>query len=150
MVFIREMMAGVYTVLSNKIRVDRCSCFRDDFHTIVNGAMIDIARSGIEAHSSLEIGERFPQPFKNKFRRAKISMMSHIPDSTILAICVKATNDTLGPERFVPSALVRGVFPSTQVFKKPRDPKQTLQQRAQLASSIHAEMEEGNGYPLCQ
>lgn len=136
-----ECWASVYVGLPNRIRVDRGSCFGDNFYTIAIGANIDVARSGIEAHSSLGIGERYHQPLRNTYRKAKLSMASHIPDSSILAMCVKAMNDTLGPEGLVPSALVFGVYPSTHVFEEPRDPKPTLQERAKLANTIRAEMD---------
>lgn len=112
------------------------------FLAVARGASIDIGKSGIEAHSSLGIGERYHQPLRNTFRKAKISMATHIPNSSILAMSVKAMNDTLGPEGFVPSALVFGVYPSTQVFEDPKDPKPTLQERAKLAATIRAEMDQ--------
>lgn len=67
-------------------------------------------------------------------------MRTHISESTVLAMCVKAMNDTLGPEGFVPSALF--FYPSTHVFEEPRSTKPTLHQRAQLAKVIRSEMEQ--------
>lgn len=123
-----ECWGSVYTGLPIRIRVDRGSCFGDEFFTIAASAIIDVARSGIEAHSSLGVGEWFHQPLRNAFRKAKLTMVTHEPDSTVLAMFIKAMNDTLGPEGLVSSVLVLGTLPSTQIFEEPRDPKPTLQQ----------------------
>lgn len=135
-----ECWASVYVGLPNRIRADRGSCFGDNFYTIAKGANIDVARSVIEAHSSLGIGEQYHQPLRNTFRKAKILMASHIPESSILAMCVKAMSDTLGPKGLVSSALVFRVYPFTHVLEEPKDPKSTLQERAKLANTVCAEM----------
>lgn len=121
--------------------MDRRSCFGDHFYTVVKSAHIDAARSDMEAHSSLGIWERCHQPLRNTFRMAKLSMASDIPGRAILAMCVKSINHTPVPEGFVPSALVFGTFPSTQVFEEPRDPRPTQPERAKLANSIRLEMD---------
>lgn len=64
-----ECCAGVHTDLLNNIRVDRGSCFGDDFYTISNSTMSDIAWSGIDTHSSHGIGERLDQLLRNTFRK---------------------------------------------------------------------------------
>lgn len=113
------------TNLHDKICTVRGSCFGDDFYTIADEAMIDIARTGIKASSRLGIDEKFHRPLKNTFRKAKRSMENYIPNAGILARWVQAMNDILETERIVPSALVIRVFTSTRVFKKLRDPKPT-------------------------
>lgn len=56
-------------------------------------------------------------------------------------MCVKKMNDTLGPGGPVPFALLFGAYSATDIFEKPRELKPTIQQRVQLANSIHLEME---------
>lgn len=66
-------------------------------------------------------------------------MASHLPNQAIFAMCVKSMNETLGPGEFVLSALVSGVYPSTQIFKEPRDPSPTLHERAKFTNMIRLE-----------
>ena len=51
----------------------------------------------------------------------------------LLALAVKAMNDTLGPEGFVPSSLVFGELPSLRTFVGPVIPRPSLAERAQTA-----------------
>lgn len=135
-----ECWISIYTGMPNRIRVDRGTCFGDNFFSIARRANIDIGRSGVEAHSSLGVGERYHKPLRDTFRKAKIAIPSATND-LILSLSVKAMNDTLGPEGFVPSALVFGEYPSTQTFEEPKDEKPTLVDRAKLARLIRGEME---------
>lgn len=50
-------------------------------------------------------------------------------------------NNALVSEGLVSSALVFGTYPATDIFVEPREPKPTTQQRSQLASSIHLEID---------
>lgn len=108
---------SIYTGLPNRIRVDRGSCFGDEFFTAAVDAKIDVARFVIEDHSSLGAEKRLNQLLRNEFRKAKLRFDSYIPNSTVLAMCIRAKNDTLGPKGFVTSVLVFGTYPSTQVFE---------------------------------
>lgn len=54
-----ECWRSFYTGLPNRIRVYRGSCFGETLLTFARGAYVDIGRSGIEAYSSLGIGENF-------------------------------------------------------------------------------------------
>lgn len=67
-----EFWASIKIVLSKRTRVGRGSCFGSNFYSIVQKASIDIARSRIEAHSSLRIKKRYHHPLQNIFRKAKI------------------------------------------------------------------------------
>ena len=51
----------------------------------------------------------------------------------ILALAVKAINDTLGSEGVVPSALVFGEFPSLRSYMGASIPRDTLAERAIIA-----------------
>lgn len=137
-----ECRPSVYTGLPNRIRVDRSFYFSCMFLSVAIGANSDVCRSDLETHSSLMIGERYRQPMRNTFRKAELSMASHIPESSILSMSAKPLNGRLGPKGFVPSALVLGAYPSTHVLEDPRDPYPTLQERSKLASIILKEMNE--------
>ena len=51
----------------------------------------------------------------------------------LLALSVKAMNETLGPESIVPSSLVFGEFPSLRTFEGPVIPRPTLAERSLAA-----------------
>ena len=57
-----DCWALLYTGMPNRIRVDRGSCFGDQFFAIAKSVNVEVGRSGVEAHSSLGIGERYHQP----------------------------------------------------------------------------------------
>lgn len=81
-----ECLAEIYTGLPDKICVDRESWFGDDFYAISNRAMINIGRSGMEAHSILDIYKRFLHHLRNNFREAKRFMANHIPKAGIFGM----------------------------------------------------------------
>lgn len=111
-----ECCASIYTRMPSRIRVDRGSCFGGDFFSIAKKSNIDVARSGVDAHSALGVGERYHEPLRNTLRNAKLNM-PHMSEASILTLCLKAMNDILGSEGSVPSALVFGEFPSTRHFE---------------------------------
>lgn len=55
---------------------------------------------------------------------------------------MKATNHTIGPEGFVPSALVFGAYLSTHIFEYFKVLESMLLERAKLAATICAEMDQ--------
>ena len=63
------------------------------------------------------------------------------PPEEALAAAVKSMNDTVGPEGFVPSALVFGEFPRVHVPPDPPGPRPSLESRARVANSARQEME---------
>ena len=97
----------IYTRLPNRMLVDQGTNFRDAFKNFGALANISVDSTGVEARSSLGLGDRYHQPLRQTFRK----MMSAHPKTRparALAASVKAMNDTLGPEGLVPSALVLG------------------------------------------
>lgn len=105
-----ERWASVYTGLPNRIRIDRGSWIEENVYAVAKHGHFDVARSSIEAHSSLQIGERYHQSWRNTFRQAKLSMASHIPNRAVIAMFRISMKDTLGPKAFVPPALFFGIF----------------------------------------
>ena len=97
--------ASIHTGLLNTIVTAQGSQFREKSIDIAAMNDAKIQRTGIEAHSSLGIGERYHSPLRNMYTRLK----SDNPKATLsllLRKAVEAMNDTLGPEGIVPSALV--------------------------------------------
>ena len=137
---ILECWAMIYTRLPNRMLVDQGSYSGETFATLGALSNVDVKDTGVEAHSSLGLGERYHQSLRNPYRKI---MSEHLPTppASALADSVKALNDTLDPEGLVPSALVFGEFPP--MFTKSESPAQraTLQDRASVAQSARKEME---------
>ena len=89
--------ASIYTGFPNRIRVDAGSNFGESFINLAKASNVELDPSGIEAHSSLRIRERYHQPLRNTFRKLKLEY-DQVQDSTLFGMTVKAMNDTLGPE----------------------------------------------------
>lgn len=64
----------------------------------------------------------------------KLSRPEDEHDDLILAFAVKAINDTLGPEGYVPSSLVYGEFPKMVTKSEVPDPRAALASRAKMLS----------------
>ena len=123
---------AIYTGLPHTIMVDAGSVFRETFAEIAELHDVKTARTGVQSHNSLGIGERYHKPLRDTYRKMRVDFPS-MPKPTLLAIAVKAINDTLGPEGIVPSALVFGEFPSIRNFLGPKVPRATLAERAEVA-----------------
>lgn len=117
---ILESWATIYTGIPHRILVDQGSSFGEPFANLCNIGGVEVERTGIEAHASLNIGERYHQPLRTVFRKLKIEHPTADKHLT-LALCVKAMNDTLGPNGVVPSTLVFGEVPP--VFTRSETPK---------------------------
>ena len=113
--------------------VDEGSQFRKIFAELSALHDVQLEQSGVQSHHSLGIGERYPKPLRHTYRKLKLDHPS-MQRQVLLALAVKAMNDTLEPEDFVPSSLVFGEFPSLRSFvaqsfpelhspKAPRPPK---------------------------
>ena len=99
------------TGLPYSILVDEGSQFRKILAKL--GALhdVNIEKSGIESHNSLRIGESYHKPLRDTYRKLKLDYPS-MQRQLLLALSVKAMNETIGPEGFVPSPLLFREFPS--------------------------------------
>lgn len=131
---------SIYTGMPHRILVDQGSAFGEPFANLCRVGGVEVQRTGVEAHSSLNIGERYHEPLRKTFRK----LMSAYPKADkhlTLSLSVKAMNDTLGPAGVVPSALVFGEYPP--VFTRSENPpsRPNLEERAKIASDARKEME---------
>eukprot|EP00171_Calliarthron_tuberculosum_P022911 IDg22911t1 len=96
--------ATIYTGMPNRMLVDQGSAFgkSDAFISIATRSNVQVETTGIEAHNSLGLGERYHQPLRNTFRKLRIEYPT-APKELLLKLSVKSMNDTLGPEGLVPS-----------------------------------------------
>jgi hypothetical protein len=76
----------------------------------VSAAGIDFITSGVEAHFSLGIGERYHAPLCNIYNKVLLDH-PNLTQSKALALGSKALNDTAGPNGLTPTRLVFGVSP---------------------------------------
>ena len=65
---ITEFCVCIYTGLPNKMLTDQGRAFGDLFIAMGRLQDVEVERTGIEAHSSLGVGERYHQPLRNTFR----------------------------------------------------------------------------------
>lgn len=112
---------AVYTGLLHIFIVQPGSQFRNTFAAIAASNSVDVQKTGVDAHSSLNIGERLENG-------SSIGLMHHL-----LFIAVNALIETLGPNGVVLSALVFGDYQSIRSFDKPRLPSLKLAERATSA-----------------
>ena len=135
-----QSWATIYTGLPHRIMVDQGSCFGDSFMYIGAAHNIKIERTGVEAHSSLGIGERYHQPLRTTYRKMRTDHPNADKKLT-LSMAVKAMNETLGPEGLVPSLLVFGEYPEINLPGEPHQTRPSTDERAALAQTARAEME---------
>ena len=135
-----ECWASIYTGLPNRIRVDAGSNFGESFISLAKASSVDVDPSGIETHSSLFIGERYHQPLLKTFLKLKLQY-DKVQDSALLAMSVKAMNDTLDPEGCVPSTLVFGEYPAPILSGFERARMGTLEDRSRIVEAARKEME---------
>ena len=130
----------IYTGLPNRILVDQGSNLGDLFINLGEISNVEVQRTGIEAHSSLGLGERYHHPLRHTYRKI-LCENPKVEPRQALAASVKAMNDTLGPEGLVPSALVFGEYPKAYTRSETPPPRSTLVERASIAKSARKEME---------
>ena len=135
-----ECWSNVYTGLPHKFLVDQGSSFMGVFVNIASLTGVEVQRTGVEAHSSLGIAERYHHPLRNTYKKLRMDF-PNTPQRIILSVAVKAMNDTLGPEGLVPSALVFGEYPEVNTISEPRTERMSLEARAELARAARKEME---------
>ena len=119
--------------------VDEGSQFRNTFAELTAIHDVQLEKSGIQSHNSLGIGERHHKPLRDTYRKLKFDHPK-MQRQVLVALAIKAVNDTLGPEGIVPSALVFGEFPSLHSFLGPMVPRPTLAERAFAAQEARRHM----------
>ena len=104
----------MYTGQTIRIIVDQGSNFGPSFIRMASINGISTERTGIEAHNGMSIVERYHEPIRTVVRKL---MIEH-PKADFelgLALSVKALNYTAVPDGLVPSALVFGEYPRSDM-----------------------------------
>jgi len=110
-----------------------------EFINIVGLHNVEFEGTGIEAHSSLGIGERYHQPLRNTYRKLRRENPNEKPE-LLLQFAVKGMNDTLGPEGIVPSLLVFGEYPPAFTTSENPRSRAPAHLRAKMANEARVEM----------
>ena len=102
---------AMYTGYPDKIRANEGSIFTSPrCKKLTKMAGIESQLSGIEAHNSLDIGERYHEPLKRIYRKVKHDHPNLSPQF-LLRISFKGMNDTMSEKGLVPSRFVFGISP---------------------------------------
>ena len=131
--------SSIYTGLPDTMVVDEGSQFRKVVAELATIHDVNVEKRGIESHNSLGIGERYHKPLRDTYLKLKIDHPT-MQRQILLALSIKAMNDTLGPEGIVPSALAFGEFPSLRSLSGPIVPRLTLAERAHAAQDARGIM----------
>ena len=97
------------------------------------------SRTGIEAHASLGLVERYHEPLRSTYRKLKAGFPK-VNMHVALACAVKGMNDTLGLEGLVPFSLVFGELPQPFTPSENRSDRPSLLDRSKLATACRKEM----------
>jgi hypothetical protein len=71
---------------------------------------IELRATGTESHNSLRQGETYHSILRHVYNKVSLTHPD-LPSELMLALAVKAMNDTAGPHGLVPSLLLFGVLP---------------------------------------
>ena len=125
-------MSSIYTEMPYTTAFDERTQHRDIFGELAHIYDINVHKSRKVALHSLGIGERYHDTLRKTFLKL-CEAYHNLKKDTVLALAVKAINDTLGPEGIVPSAPVFGEYPSIRSFLGTKIPRPTLAGRASAA-----------------
>lgn len=127
----------VYTGYPNRLRTDQGSAFTSDrWRQLADTNGVKLRLSGIEAHSSLGIGERYHEPLRRIYRKIRYTHPTVSP-LYLLKVAVKAMNDTMGENGLVPSRLVFGMIPRFPIINTDLP---TQKERMEALKTAQAEM----------
>ena len=129
-----EIWVMIYTGLPNRMIVDQGSAFGGLFVDLAALGNVEVERTGVEAHSSLGLGERYHQPLRPTYRKIMAQHPSTEP-KLALACSVKAMNDIIGPEGLVLSALVFGEYSRVITRSETPEKRGTLEDRSLIAKT---------------
>lgn len=136
---ILQCWAIIYTGLPNRILPDRESQFGDLFIHMARVANVQGECTGIEAHSSLGLGELYHESLRASYRKT-VANHPNTERGLALSLAVEAMNDTLRPEGVVSSALVFGEHPQVRTASECFVPSANLRERVKVATLARKDM----------
>jgi transposase InsO family protein len=131
-----DIWCSIYTGYPDRLRIDSGSAFTSvKWKTLIESRGITLSISGVKAHNSLGIGERYHGPLRRVYQKIE-DEFPHVGPALLTQIAVKSINDTIGTNGLVPSLLVLDVVP--------RFPPMSIdlpKQRDRMAALAAAQME---------
>lgn len=129
----------IYSGLPNRMQADQGSYFGNGFVTNAALSYVEVQRTGIEFHSSFELGQRYHQPLRNKYRKI-VTEYPQTKPQLAPASSVKGMNDALGAEGLVSLALVFGEYSKAYTRSEVPLLQRTLEEGAQVAAVVRHKM----------
>lgn len=108
----------------------------DRWREIANSSGIQLRISGLKAHSSLGIGEKYHGPLRRIYNKVSFEY-PQLNKIIVLNFDIKAMNDTMGENGLVPSRLVFGIIPRFPILNHNLP---TQRERLQALKLAQAEM----------
>jgi transposase InsO family protein len=106
-----DIWCSIHTGYPDRLRIDSGSAFTSvKRKTLTESRGITLRISGVEAHNSLGIGERYHGSLRRLYQKIEHEF-PHVGPALLLRIAVKAINDTMGTNGLVPPLLVFDVVP---------------------------------------
>lgn len=129
---------NIYVGLPNRILVDQGTEFSDSFVHLANEQSCIVEHTGVEAHSSLGLCEKYHQPIRTVYRKLRTAH-PQMQKELALSLSVKGVNDVAGPDGITPSLLTFGSLPS---MRTPHEDIKMKPDQATRQSLIHQATEE--------
>jgi hypothetical protein len=134
------MLDSYVSGMPNTLLVDQGSQLRsNEFKSITQQAGISLRYTGVEAHSSLGLLERYHDAIRRTYDKLRLDD-PHVRSSMALSAAVKAANDCTGPNGICPTTLVFGVYPAidSQVPPNQQNRDSTLRKSRVIMQQIFA------------
>lgn len=141
---------SIYRGFRNEVLSDQGSVFTSkEWEARCAETEISVESTGTESHNSLGKGETYHALLRRVYNKVKLTH-PQLPKELVLALSVKALNDTAGPNGLVPSLLLFGVMPRIptepatypdtnariQAMESPRDELEVINARARVQQSL--------------
>ena len=105
-----------YVGFPDIISVDQGPQFQSkEWKSLMHLAGITFKPSGVESHNAINVGERYHSFLRRIFNKIA-SSHEDLPPSHLLALSIRAMNDTSGTNGLVPTLLVFGVLPRIPIL----------------------------------
>lgn len=127
-------------MLPSRILTDQSSQLGDEFIHLAGVSDVKVEKTGIKSYSSLGLGEQYHEPLRRTLRKIMANQPTTDKDHA-LASSVKVMNDTFGPERHVPSALIFGKLPQLLAVPMMLPMRPKLMETNKIAKTAQREME---------
>lgn len=131
---------NIYTGMPNRILVDQGTEFGSTFVHLAAECGATVDHTGVEAHSSLGLCERYHEPIRTIYRKLRTEH-PNMPRDLALSLALKGMNDVSRPEGITPSSLVFGTYPPMHTPHESQPGKKDQTEREALIKKVTSDME---------